>query len=429
MSGGGKKQTTTETRDPWGPAAPYLTDALSRAQNVANTPASYYGGPLTVGPTQAENNAWGKQFDYNQQTFGSGPSLNFGNTAGAYNNQLQGGAYGSMSGILPGIASQFGGASQIGRYGFNTNPNVSGFTPQYGQAGSLDARPALESALSGTPDYSGAQANIDAANAPLLRQFNNEVLPGLNSRATFLNNGTGGIKALGNILPELGSRMQQNATGVLEGERQRALQAQQQAAGLVSQGGLQAYGQGLQGAGLQSSLQQALAGQNLSTDQARAGAMGDYRSQLLGLGGLAGQFAGGANAATQGALNQSPSLYNLGQQPQDDLNRYAAWDRSLQEQALSADQQRFNYLRDQPQQMANWYGSLVPSYGQQGGTSTQTTQTRNSMGFGDLLSAGLGIGSMFLPGGAALGGLGALGGATAGAQALMQRQPLPGYNA
>ncbi len=371
--------------------------------NAAKAPYNPFPGPLTVGPTDAENSAWGQQFGYNTQTFGTQPQLNFGQTAGAYQGQLGGGAYGSVAGALPAVAgatarSVMGGPSQIGRYGFDTSLDPSGMAPQFGQAGSLDARGALTSMLSGQPDYAGAQGAVDAANAPLLRQFNNEVLPGLNTRATFLNNGTGGIKALGNILPELGQRMNQNALGVYEGERQRALQSRDQAANLVSQGGLAAYGQGLQGAGMQAGLQQALAGQNLSTDQARAGAQNNWQSQMQQLLGQFGSFAGGANSAAQGALGQSTNIYGLGQQPQDDMNRYAAWDRTLQEQSLAAQQGQFQQAQNYPKDMAQWYASMVQPFGQQGGTSTSTTRQSSTMGFGDLLSAGIGLGSMFIPG-------------------------------
>jgi hypothetical protein len=42
MSGGGKKQTTTETRDPWGPALPYLTDSLGMVGSAAEKKIEMY---------------------------------------------------------------------------------------------------------------------------------------------------------------------------------------------------------------------------------------------------------------------------------------------------------------------------------------------------------------------------------------------------
>lgn len=403
MAGGGKKQTTTETRDPWGPAAPFLTDSLSRVGDAAKAPYTPFPGPLTVGPTNAENAAWQRQFSFDNGTFGTTPQLSFGDTAGAYQQMLGGGNFGGVAGALPQIASAtarsvMSGPAQIGRYGFDTSINPSGMAPQFGMAGSLDARGALSSMLSGQPDYAGAQGAVDAANAPLLRQFNEELIPSLNTRATFLNNGTGGIKALNRALPELGRRMNENALSVYEGERQRALASRDQAANLVGQGGLAANAQGLQGAGMQSDLQRALASMNLSTDQARAGAQSDWRSQMLGLGSYFGNLAGNATDATSNALNMSPNIYSLGATPQNDMNRFAAWDRGLQEQQLAAQQAQFQQQQNYPRDMAQWYAQMVQPFGQQGGTSTSTTRTSQSTGLGDVLSAGVGIGSMFLPG-------------------------------
>ena len=403
MAGGGKKQTTTETRDPWGPATPFLTDSLSMVGDAAKAPYNPFPGPLTVGPTSAENAAWAKQFGYDAGTFGNTPQLNFGDTAGAYGKLLGGGAYGPSAAMLPQVSSAvsrslMSGPASIGRYGFDTTINPSGMAPQFGVAGSLDARGALSSMLTGQPDYAGVQGAIDAANAPLLRQFNEELLPSLNTKATFLNNGTGGIKALNMAIPELGRRMDQNALAITEGERQRALASRDAAAGLVSQGGLSTNAQGLQAATAEAGLRQALAQMNLGTDQARANAQSDWRSQMLGLGNFYGSMAGGANSAALGALGDSASIYGLGATPQDNANRYAAWDRTLQEQLLAAQQQQFQQQQNYPRDMAQWYAQMVQPFGQQGGTSTQTSRTSSSLGFGDLLSAGIGLGSLFIPG-------------------------------
>jgi hypothetical protein len=140
------------------------------------------------------------------------------------------------------------------------------------------AQSALAKMLSGTPDYVGQQASIDAANAPILRNLNQSIIPGLNQRATFLNNSTGGIKALNRVLPDVTERMSLNANDLMNQERIRALNAQNQ--GLTQFGNLtgQQNSQAMQAASLfpqlsqlgliPSTLQEKLAG--MPFDQAKA---------------------------------------------------------------------------------------------------------------------------------------------------------------
>ncbi len=386
---------------------------MNQGQNLAGQERPYYPDSTTVGALPSEQKAWNQLFSANNQTFGNGGAYEKAN--GALGSQLSGQtALGGMANALSGPATQGlisgiqQGPSSVGRYGFNTQLNPYGMAPQFGQAGGLDARGALQSALSGQPDYSGAQANIDAANAPLMRDFQNNVLPGLNSRATFLNNGTGGIKALGNILPELGSRMSQNATGIMEQERQRALGAQQNAAGLVSQGGLQSYGLGLQQAQGQAGLQQALAGQNLATDQANAGLQGNYRADLLNFGSLAGGLAGQSGQQNLSAIGMMPSLAQAGQMPGQTGLQYANWDRGVQEDALQSNIDRYNYGVNQPYDQLNWYSNLINGTAGQGGTETQTGGggSRAAGALGGALS-GAQLGGQYGGGwGALFGGLG-----------------------
>lgn len=407
--GGGEQKTVQE---PWKPAQPYLKDIMGQARNLAGQNRPYYPDSTVVGALPSEQKAWDQLFSANSQTFGEGGAYEKAN--GALGSQLTGNTtLGGLSNAFAGPAAQGlisgiqSGPQSVGRYGFDTSLNPYAMAPQFGQAGGLDARGALQGALSGQPDYSGAQANIDAANAPLMRDFQNNVLPGLNSRATFLNNGTGGIKALGNILPELGSRMSQNATGILEQERQRALGAQQNAAGLVSQGGLQSYGLGLNAAGQQAGLQQALAGQNLATDQANAGLQGNYRADLLNFGSLAGQLAGQSGAQGLSALGMFPGLAQAGQMPGQTALQYANWDRGVNEDALQSNIDRFNYNTNQPYDQLNWYSQLINGMAGQGGTATQTGGggSRAAGALGGALG-GAQLGGSFGPWGTLLGGIG-----------------------
>jgi hypothetical protein len=464
MSKGGgssKNQTQTTVAEPWKAAQPYLTDIMASGQNLARQQPSYYGGPLTVGPTGAEQNAWNTRTGYNAQVFG-GPSLNYGSAANALNQTMTGQTpLAGMAGqIAPqatnlltsgfqapntsGIAGvqapgQSNAAGNIGNYGFGTSLDAAGNAPTFGVAGGLDARGAYERMLSGTPDYQGVQGAIDAANAPILRQFEEQIMPSLNQKATFTNNSTGGIKALNRVLPEMGERMATNAQNITNQERLRALSSQEQAANAISQGGFQGYGLGLQTAQGERGLEQSLAGMGLSTDTTRGqlqlsdqaanlagsqfglqqqGMMQDandrYRADLLNYGSLAGQL--GAQSTGQGlqAAGLFPALNQVGRQPGDDALAYANYDRALREDSLSADQERFNYLRDQPYNNLGWYGSLISGTASPYGTQTQTgpagSRAAGALG-GAMFGAGM-ANQMGYGGWGQLigGGLGALGG-------------------
>lgn len=406
MSGGGQSGRTTQVSEPWAGAQPYLQQNFSRAAFAANQQPSYFGGPLTVGEQPGETAAFQDRMNYADSVFGQSPTLNYGDLTGALPGYLNGGTQlGQLSSQAGGagnlMQSAFGqGASQLGG---NYQMNVSGMTPQFGTAGGLDARPALQSMLSGTPDYAGAQGAIDAANAPLLRQFEQEILPSLNERATFLNNPTGGYKTLSKVLPDLGERMSNNASTIMNNERLRALQSQQDAASLIGQGGLSAYGLGLQGAGQQ-------AGLNLQADTTNADLLDRFRGDALNYGSLAGQLASTQGAQGLQAAGLYPSIYQMGLGASDPSMQYAQFQRGIAEDDLAAQMERFNYLRDAPlQQQQALAGILQPGAGLGGTTvGTQPGGSRAAGALGGALT-GAQMGSSFGPWGTAIGAI--LGGA------------------
>jgi hypothetical protein len=452
MSKGGgssKSQTQTTISEPWKQAQPYLTDIMSRGQALSGQQPSYYGGPLTVGQTGSETAAWDARNAYNSQVFG-GPTLNYGSAAGALNQTMTGQTpLSGMAGQLAPQATQLlsgafnapntsgiqgiqsNAAGNIGQYGFGTSLDAAGRAPAFGQAGGLDARGAYSKALEGTPDYAGVQGAIDSANAPILRQFEQEIMPSLNRNATFTNNSTGGIKGLNRVLPEIGERMALNAQNITNQERVRALDAQERAAGAVTQGGLQGYGLGLQTAQGERGLEQSLAGMGLSADTTRGqlqlsdtsanlqreGMLQDssdrYRADLLNYGSLAGQLGSQATGQQLQAAGLFPALNQVGRQPGDDALSYANYDRALQEDSLQANMDKFNYLRDQPYNNLGWYQSLIAGTASPYGTQSQTgpagSRTAGALG-GAMMGAGL-AGQMGYGGwgqliGAGLGGLG-----------------------
>jgi len=300
-AGGGGSQTSSSA--PWQAAQPYIKSAMGGLQNAFQNPAAYYPGQTFVGPTQGQIGGWDQRLNYQDQVFGGQQAPKFGEATGA------------LSDIL-------------GGQGFGT-------------AGSLDARGAIQSQLSGRPDYAGAQGAVDAANAPIMRQFQNELLPGLNSRATFLNNGTGGIKTLNRVLPEMGAQMATNAGTIMNNERLRALGAQEQAAGLVSQGGLQANQQRLGGVGLFNSLAQA---------------------------------------------GEAPGIM---------AQKFGDWGAGYQQQTLDDQMGRFNYYQNLPQQNAAGYLGTIMGAGNLGGTQTGPAPQGPSKASGALggAAAGAAIGA------------------------------------
>lgn len=382
MSGGGSSQTQTSKtqNDPWAMAQPYLMQAMQGLGSSYGKSPSYYGGPLTVGATGAENNAWSKLKGFNTNYFA--PGGQYSQATDTNNSLLSGGPQaGYARDMAGGTLKGLNDLSNTGPYQLH----------QLGTAGNLDANDAIRKMLSGTPDYSGLQGAVDAANNPLMRQFNNEILPGLNSKATFMNNSTGGIKSLGTIVPDLGARMSENALGLTNAERYRALASQQDAANMVTQGGLAQDSQGMQ-------------------------SQNDWANQRLGLGGLLGSYAGQASQNQSAGLDNMSGLYNLGQMNGNTDMAYANWDRGLKEQALSADQAKFNYMRDAPMDNASRFAQSILGFGGLGGTSqgTQTTSQSNHLGLGDAAMGAAGLGSMAMGGGMGKGGGGGGGGGKGG---------------
>jgi hypothetical protein len=414
MSGGGSPSRTTQVSEPWSGAQPYLRGLFSEGLREATETPQYYGGPLTVGPLQSEQDAFQRQAQYSRDVFGGQPTLRYGDATSALGSTLQGNTQlGQLSnsfapGAQQALGQSFTGPSQLGG---NYSLNPSGMGPQFGVAGDLDARGAYSRMLSGQPDYQGAQGAIDAANAPIVRQFEQQILPSLNQKATFLNNPTGGYKTLNQVLPEMGERMSMNAQNIMNQERLRSLDSQERAANAISQGGFQSYGLGLDAASRQ-------AGLNLQADSTNADLSDRYRADALSYGSLAGQLAGQQGSQALGAAGMFPSLYGVGQDNANLGFGYAQYQRGLHEDALAADQDRFNYLRDQPwNRLQQYAGMLTPGAGI-GGSMTTTgrgpggSRTAGAIGgaaagasIGSSISAGAAGGSAAGPWGTVIGAL------------------------
>lgn len=414
MSGGGGNTTTVQRSDPPSYLIPYLQDIASRGFENSQTPPAFFPGPTFLGPTQGQLDAYAQQFDYADRVYGNNAQApSFDAASGALNRSLAGttGLGGLGSGIgqiaLPGLQQSFaGGPSQFSPSSFSPNVNYDPAAATSRLAGAAPTSAAFSRALSGQPDYAGLQSSIDAANAPILRQFNEELLPQLSQRAAFLGNPTGGIKTLNRVLPQLGQQLGENALRATEAERQRALGEQTQTAqyltgaGLQSAGtlgglGLQGYGLGLQGASQSAGLQDS------------------YRQQLLGLGGLGGQLLGQTADNQLRGASLFPALAQAGQLPGQLSGQFADFGRQFQDQALQDQIARFNYYQNLPNQTLNQYSALLNGYAGLGGTQTASgpgpSRAGGAVG-GAVTGATLGapLGPFGVAGGAVLGGLAGL---------------------
>lgn len=355
MSGGGGKTTQVQKSDPPEYLQPFLTDIAQTAYRNSQTPPGFFPGPTFLGPTQGQLDAFGQQFNYADSVFGGQAAPKFGEATQAVSGNLTGAnPLGSLTKTVNPLATQ---------------SLQSSFTGGLGNAGGFNVSPAFNRALSGTPDYAGLQGSIDAANAPILRQFNEEILPGLNQRAAFLGNPTGGIKSVNRILPQLGAQMNENALRATEGERQRALAEQTGAAQFLT------------------------------------GAASDYRGQSLGLGQLGAGLAGNLAGNQLQAAGQFGNLAQLGMVPGQLSAQFADFGKQFQDRALQDQMNRFNYYQNLPNQTLSQYANLVYPAAGFGGVQTATGPGGSPLGgaLGGAL-AGASIGGLFSGAGGAAAG-------------------------
>lgn len=296
MGGGSGSKTSNE---PWSAAQPYLRDVMSQAQQQYQQ-----GGQLN--PQQQAG--WSSQLDYAQ---GALQSPLYGQTVNAVSGALQGGPYSQFVNPSSGAAgsalsSQLGGGYYGGLVGGDTG---------------TQAQSALQAQLSGTPNYSAVQGAVDAANQQANEYLTNQVIPGLNQRASFLQNPTGSIKGLNQAVTDVGKAQSQYAQQAYLNEYNRAQAAQQSALGQYS---------GLLG----------------GAQQAQQTGLGQY---LSGLGGVAGSQAQG--------VSQYPTIYGLGAQPGQLQTQYG------------------NTLADTSQQNLANYANIIQGFGGLGGTSSQRTSS------------------------------------------------------
>ncbi len=226
MSSGGS-QVTAAT--PWSAASPYLTDIMGKAQSLYGSLAPQYMNPAS--------------------------NFGYGQTTGAVGNVI-------------------GGTTPFGSMATSLAPGTT---------------QAIQQQLSGTPDYTAVKGALDAANQQTWNSFNNQELPQLNQRASFLGNPSGAIKDLNWATSQIGQNMDLNAQQQYLQQYNLAKQQQANAAGLGANIAQGAGAQTLQGANLFGSLSQ-LPQSNLA----------DYANIVGSTGGKFGTSTSNMNAGAAG---------------------------------------------------------------------------------------------------------------------------------
>lgn len=386
MGSGSGDQTTVQKADPWSGVQPYLSDIFSQAQGL------YQQGALadlpfpsqTVAPLTPAQEAgiqglaeFGQTPLFRQTIGGLGQVFSQGTaqqpvaTAGAYAPMGQGSDI--MLGYDP---SRFG-------------QGIAGASPELQQ----QTEQTMSSLMQGTPDYSNIQALTQAATRPMVRQFQEQVLPSIGHAAVAAGQ-VGGSRqgvAQGIAARGLTERIGDVSTQLAENERLRALQAQQAAMGLGAQ-------QGVMGQQL---------GQQALSDAARLGLSAEQMRAQAGQG--LGQLALGQQ---QLASSLAPQIAQMGMLPYQNLLQAGGLQRQFAQQQISDLANRYQMLQAAPAQALGRYASIIQPGSGLGGTQTTTQEAgggiMNALGSG--LAGGAMMGAIPMMGGGPFGwGLAALG--------------------
>jgi hypothetical protein len=303
-----------------------------------------------------------------------------------------------------------------------------------------DPTQAIESMLSGTPQYDQVQAAVTAGAQPTLDMLFEDVMPALRQRTVSTNNPTGEIKSLNRIVPRVMRDITNTGTQAALGEYNRAMGSQERGAGLAGQLGAQYAGMGLGanqfGANLGQDFQrmqqqsnQFNAGMGMQGDVATQGAWNQYVNSALGLGNLAGQYGGDVSSDMTRGAAMFPSTLQTGMTPFNFQQQYGQNQRGFAEAGLQDAINSWNFNQTQPYRNQDWYMQQLSGAPGLGGTMTSSGSSNPMLGAAGGALGGAGLGTMmgatgglmgapatataaaipalwpFLLGGAALGGL------------------------
>ncbi len=331
---------------------------------------------------------------------GQGGLPDFSSMANATNFLSRGGsAAGANQAINPMMLGNLQGMfqgpqNQIQDQNFNWQSN---WQPGAGASGfANDPTQAINSMLSGQPDYSAAQAATRAGAQPTLDALKEDIMPALRSRTAGSNNATGEIKDLNRIVPRVMRDITNAGTQATLGEYNRAMGSRDAAAGLAGGLGAQYSGMGLQNQGMGLDASRFGAGLGLETDMAQQSGLDRYRDQSLGLGSLGQGFMGqqSADMATGGQM--MPGAIQTGMVPADMLGGYGDFVSANENLGLQDAMSRWDYNANQPYQMQDWLSGILSGAGGLGGT--QTMQGAGGNPWMDLAGTGAMAAAMYYGG-------------------------------
>ncbi len=430
MGGSSGDSTTVQKADPWSGQQPYLRDVFSTAQNMfqsgmpgsaanISTGASgadgtnywpqYFGGDTVsdLNPTQQSGIQgqidWANQFQQMMQ-----PMQNANNQLMSGGNQgSQNFAGGISSSVLPSLTNVLSQApsSQIG----NQQLNLSQFMPNGVNTNPITADPnsAINSMLSGQVNTQGLGQAINAANQPIMDNFNENIMPSIRGGEILTGQlgGSRGDLASGLAASRLNRDMMNNANTMGYQAYQDAQNRQSQGAQLATNAQLSQSGMGLQGYGLAGQLAGQQANLNLSADQARAGDMNTQIGNLLSGGGLANSALSNVDSNTFRGLSLAPGTLGASQLGFQNMQQAGNTLQGQSQQELDANIARWDYNQQLPMNMLDWYSGLVQGNNLGGSTVTDSQAPQRNKTTGALGGAATGasVGSSFGPYGAAIG--------------------------
>lgn len=360
--GGGGNQDVTQTTEPWSGAQPYLLDMYKQASNLYNQGGPAYYPESTVTPFSPQS----------QLGMGMMEKLALGGSQyqqpldQLYAQLMKGSANNPGLNYLQGFSNATVNPRQIKRAQVGFAPQV-----QVGNGLTDPTRQALNQTQAGA--YLNSNPYLDqtynrASNA-VTRQFNESVLPGVNSTFSLAGRTGSGVhqnavnqasEQLGTTLSDLGNQVY---GGNYQQERDRMLQASNALGGFDTQAqgyGLQASSQNAQNA-LSRNINQA----NLAQDASRFNATNDMNAQQFNQG-FRLDMGNALNGMYQQGINNQVSGASLGQNMMgnewDNISRLMGVGGMVEDKAgqyLQDNKNRFDYYQQRPYQNMNQLTSWI----------------------------------------------------------------------
>lgn len=351
MSGGGQTQATTQNRDPWAPAQPYLTDVMNRGRSLYESGAGSqtYGGPLQAGQSAQTGMGINSLTNTaNSQMQNAGQPLAYGQQQIQNNGMTSG--YAAPMGTFGGIASGQNGITTGGAFGDIANG-------------------AMRPTSSGT-NLAGMASGQDAGQNPYLMKMVQDNANVIGNRVNSAMSGAGRYGSAGHedaLARSISAANNPLLSSAYESDRNRMLSA----------------------SGQIDNSQRAQDALRLSATQGQTGAQGqNIANQMQG---AQGQF-GIANAGQQNALNWAgmmPQLQQSAYMPGQQLMAAGDYQNQYNQRGIDLQRQLFEQQQQVPwTQLAKYSGAVsgLSPLMQNAGTTTGTQNTTKNLGLLDYAS-------------------------------------------